>query len=191
MPLRADSVSHRDKPDCLSELTTESVANGEANRYKPCAMTQTATISPSIIETLYEDALLLADEARASFDLGDGFGSASLRQSAARVALSCEALRTTTRMMHLIAWLLNQRAYLAGEISEFQLRHHGRLPPAQPEPDRNEIALLPPYIADIVDRSVSLYARVERLDKAWRHRFELQPAAVHRLRQRLGYAFAS
>ncbi|MWV27236.1 DUF1465 family protein [Aurantiacibacter rhizosphaerae] len=154
-------------------------------------MTKPATISPSIIETLYEDALLLADEARATFDFDDGFTSSAAGASAARVALSCEALRTTTRMMHAIAWLLNQRAFLAGDMSEFQLRHHGRLPPAQPAPDPLELAMLPPYIADLVDRSVSFYARIERLDRAWRTRFELQPAAVHRLRQRLGYAFAS
>jgi len=153
-------------------------------------MSQPANISPSIIETLYEDALLLADEARASFDMEDGYGGVNEDASVARVAMSCEALRTTTRMMHAIAWLLNQRAFLSGEISEFQLRHHGRLPPAQPQPDREQIALLPPYIADLVDRSVQFYARIERLDRAWRKRFELQPAAVHRLRERLGYAFA-
>lgn len=153
-------------------------------------MTSPATISPSIIDALYEDALLLAEEARASFDLDDGFGNASEAASVARVAMSCEALRTTTRMMHAIAWLLNQKAYFAGEISEFQLRHHGRLPPAQPEPDREQLALLPPYILDLVDRSIQFYARVERLDRAWRQRFELRPAAVHRLRERLGYAFA-
>ncbi|WP_240624597.1 DUF1465 family protein [Aurantiacibacter odishensis] len=149
-----------------------------------------ATITPSIIETLYEDALLLADEARASFDLDDSFRSGGEDASVARVAMSCEALRTTTRMMHAIAWLLNQKAYFAGEISEFQLRHHGRLPPPQPQPAQEELALLPPYIADLVDRSVQFYARIERLDRAWRKRFELQPAAVHRLRERLGYAFA-
>ena len=154
-------------------------------------MTTPATISPSIIEALYEDALLLAEEARASFDLEGRFAGVSAKASATRVAMSCEALRTTTRMMHAITWLLNQRAFFAGDMSEFQLRHHGRLPAAQPETDRESIALLPPYIADIVDRSVAFYARIERLDKAWRLRFELQPAAVHRLRQRLGYAFAS
>jgi regulator of CtrA degradation len=153
-------------------------------------MSKTATISPSIIEVLYEDALLLADEARACFDMEDSFGGVHDEASAARVAMSCEALRTTTRMMHAIAWLLNQRAHFAGEISEFQLRHHGRLPPAQPVPDREQMALLPPYVADLVDRSVQFYARIERLDRAWRKGFELQPAAVHRLRERLGYAFA-
>ncbi len=152
-------------------------------------MTTPASITPSIIETLYEDALLLADEARASFDLDDSYGSGGEEASVARVAMSCEALRTTTRMMHAIAWLLNQKAFFAGEISEFQLRQHGRLPPAQPQPAQEELDLLPPYISDLVDRSIQFYARVERLDRAWRQRFELQPAAVRRLRERLGYAF--
>ena len=153
-------------------------------------MSRPATITPSIIEALYQDALLLADEARASFDSESGLSGVGKDASIARVAMSCEALRTTTRMMHAIAWLLNQRAYFAGEMTEFQLRHHGRLPPAQPQAEREQMALLPPYIADLVDRSVLFYARIERLDRGWRQRFELQPAAVHRLRERLGYAFA-
>lgn len=154
-------------------------------------MPEPATISPSIIETLYEDALLLADEARAAFDFGDRLDVTDVDASAARVAISCEALRTTTRMMHAIAWLLNQKAYFAGEITEFQLRHHGRLPPAQPEADPQQREMLSPYITGLVDRSVAFYARIQRLDRAWRDRFELRPAAVHRLRERLGYAFAN
>ena len=153
-------------------------------------MSKPVTISPSIIDTLYEDALLLADEAREVFERDEGHFAPNEFTSAARVAVSCEALRTTTRMMHAIAWLLNQRAYFNGEMSEFQLRHHGRLPPAQPAPDQRQLELLPLFVADIVIQSVAFYERVERLDRAWRGRFELHPAAVHRLRQRLGYAFA-
>ena len=41
-----------------------------------------------------------------------------------------------------------------------------------------DLALLPRYVADLVDRSVHFYARIERLDRAWRKGFELQPAAV-------------
>ena len=154
-------------------------------------MSEPSTISPSIIETLYEDALLLADEARAAFDFGDRLDLRNPDASAARVAMSCEALRTTTRMMHAIAWLLNQKAYFAGEITEFQLRHHGRLPAPQPDADPEQKAMMSPYIVELVERSVAFYARIQRLDRAWRDRFELRPAAVHRLRERLGYAFAA
>ena len=88
-----------------------------------------ADISPTIVEALYRDALRLADEARAAFDLSGRLDVVGSDEELARIALSCEALRTTTRMMHAIAWLLNHKAYFNGELSEFQLRCHGRLPP--------------------------------------------------------------
>lgn len=149
-------------------------------------MAPTADISPTIVETLYCEALVLADEARAAFDLSGRLTLASMDEDLARIALSCEALRTTTRMMHAIAWLLNQRAFFHGELSEFQLRRHGRLPPAQPDADPAQEAFLPPQMQDLVVRSRRFYARIERLDAAWRTRFEMQPAAIHRLRDRLG-----
>ncbi len=148
-------------------------------------MTNAADISPTIVETLYSDALVLADEARAAFDLSGRLDQIGTSEEMARIALSCEALRTTTRMMHAIAWLLNQRAFFAGELSEFQLRRHGRLPPAQPESDPQQIALLDPDLQDLVARTKSFYARVARLDRAWRDHFSMKPAAVHRLRDRL------
>ncbi|RPF71923.1 DUF1465 family protein [Aurantiacibacter spongiae] len=157
-------------------------------------MSKPVTISPAIIETLYEEALVLAGASRAAFlrgeDDDDGTpGEISPAACDRRVAMSCEALRTTTRMMHAIAWLLNQRAYHSGQITEFQLRRHGRLPPAQPEGDPRQLAMLDGEMRALVDRTRALYARVERLDRAWRARFAMQPSAVHRLRDRLGTAF--
>jgi regulator of CtrA degradation len=35
-------------------------------------------------------------------------------------------------------------------------------------------------------RTERFHARVARLDKAWRERFEMHPSAIHRLRDRLG-----
>ena len=148
-------------------------------------MTKPSDLSPTIIETLYCEALVLADEARAAFDLSGRLDTASLDEDLARIALSCEALRTTTRMMHAIAWLLNQRAYFAGELSEFQLRRNGRLPPPQPE---GETALLDAELVELVERTRRFYARIERLDHAWHERFAMRPEAIHRLRERLGQA---
>lgn len=153
-------------------------------------MAQPADLSPMIVDALYCEALVLADEARAAFDLSGRLTAASENQDLARIALSCEALRTTTRMMHAIAWLLNQRAYFAGELSEFQLRRHGRLPQAQPEGDSDQLALLGPELLELAGRTRRFYARIERLDNAWRRHFEMHPAAIHRLRERLGRAVA-
>lgn len=151
-------------------------------------MAQTADLSPTIVEGLYCEALELADQVRAAFDLSSRLTVAGEDEDFARVALSCEALRTTTRVMHAIAWLLNQRAYLTGELSEFQLRRHGRLPPARRDEGQEQPEMLGPELAALVDRTRQFYARIERLDQAWRTRFEMQPAAVHRLRERLGLA---
>jgi regulator of CtrA degradation len=91
-------------------------------------------------------------------------------------------------MMHAVAWLLNQRAYFSGELSEFQLRRHGRLPSAQPQAQHEHIDLIGPELAELIERTRRFYARIERLDHAWRTRFAMQPAAIHRLRERLGRA---
>ena len=76
-------------------------------------MGQAADLNPRIIEALYAEGLVLSDEVRAAFDLSRI--EAGDPEDLTRVALSCEALRTTTRMMHAIAWLLNHRAYFRGE----------------------------------------------------------------------------
>lgn len=145
-------------------------------------MSNTADISPAIVETLYEEALDLADAARAAFDqrrLGD-------HAEEARIALSSETLRTTTRMMHALAWLLNQRAFFRGELSEFALRRHGRLPPPQPETRPDQLRLLDHDLQVLVARTSAFYARIGRLDEAWRKHFAMEPTAVERLRMRIG-----
>jgi regulator of CtrA degradation len=149
-------------------------------------MAEPADISPTIVESLYGEALELADEVRAAFDLSGRLDLAGADEDLARIALSCEALRTTTRMMHAIAWLLNQRAFFAGELSEFQLRHHGRLPPGQPASDEGQLAMLGPRLVELIRRSERFHARIARLDAAWRERFRMYPGAIHRLRDRIG-----
>jgi regulator of CtrA degradation len=66
------------------------------------------------VENLYVEAMLLADEAHAAFaaqrDLGT-LGGDALSQ----IGLACESLKTTTRLMHIIAWLLHRRAMFAGD----------------------------------------------------------------------------
>lgn len=154
-------------------------------------MDETTRLSAPSIEVLYSESLELADEARAAFDFSGVPRDFGEDEDLKRIALSCEALRTTTRMMHAIAWLLNQRAFFAGELSEFQLRRHGRLPPAQPEASLDHVALLEPDLRSLIERTQRFYARIERLDRAWREHFAMHPAAIHRLRERLGLAVAS
>ena len=145
-------------------------------------------INQPIIETLYCEALVLADEVRAAFDLSPRPFLED--EDLVRIALSIEGLRTTTRMMHVLAWLLNHRAYFAGDLSEFQLRRHGTLPPDR-ESDPEQMALLEPATRELIAESEAFHRRIARLDEAWRDRFETRPAAVLRLRERLGRALGA
>lgn len=143
-------------------------------------------INQPIVEALYTEALVLADEVRQVFDLHP-VRETGQEADDLRLALSVEGLRTTTRVMHVLAWLLNHRAYFAEELTEFQLRRHSKLPPDRPA-ERDNLALLQPETCELIIQSENLHARISRLDTAWRDRFEMRPAAILRLQQRLGEA---
>src|SRR3546814_11279724 len=64
--------------------------------------------------------MVMADEARAYFDLRDG-GDADVDDPVRRVAFACESLKVPTRLMHIIAWLLSQRAWQRGELSDAEM----------------------------------------------------------------------
>ncbi len=148
-------------------------------------MSQTASLNSRIIEGLYCEALVLSDEVRATFDLSGKSIDAGGDEDLVRIALSCEALRATTRMMHAVAWLLNHRAYFMGELSEFQLRRHGRLATDHPASDPDRVALLPPEAGDLIAATERFYARLARLDREWRQRDRESPSAILALRERL------
>ncbi len=153
-------------------------------------MTEPATINPRIIDGLYCEALVLSDEVRAAFDMSGRLDSTAADGDAARVAFSCEALRTTTRMMHALAWLLNHRAFIAGELSEFQLKRHGRLAPDRPSADPQQLAMLSPEVRALVEATMRFHVRLARLDNDWRERDPHKTGAVARLRERIGQAIA-
>lgn len=154
------------------------------------------SLNPRIIEALHIDALILADQVRACFELlrrqtsADRATSArddapDLNEDLARVHLSCEALRATTRVMHCLAWLLNHRAFFAGELSELQLRRHGRLIANFPVSDHIILADLPLEAQACIHQSEQLYARIQRLERSWRGSSDSSQSAVQRLRERL------
>lgn len=150
---------------------------------------QSRDISEEIVEDLYAEALVLADDVRAVFDLRLGAETTGT-DDMLRIALSIEGLRTTTRVMHVLAWLLNQRAYYSGELSEGQLRRHGALPAERPS-DQENLAMLEPETRALIRESEELHARVARLDQAWRSRDEEQDAPVQALQGRIAKAFAT
>ena len=71
-------------------------------------------IHRKMIDSLYVEAMVLADEARGYFDQGARVEREAL-DPLGRVTFSCESLKVTTRLMHVIAWLLTQRAVDSGD----------------------------------------------------------------------------
>lgn len=125
----------------------------------------TALIQPRLIDSLYSEAMLLADEARCYFDQG-GKDERDRLAPVARVAFSCESLKVTTRLMHVIAWLLTQRAVQAGELRARDARDPSRRLGTAPETDAGISATMPPGATTLIAASIDLYRRVARLDAA-------------------------
>ena len=150
-------------------------------------MSNPATINPQIVDGLYCEALVLSDEVRATFTLSGRIDAVRANEDLIRIALSCEALRTTTRMMHAIAWLLNHRAYFLGELSDFQLRRAGRLSPDLQGPtDPGNLAFLNEDVRELIAATDRFYARLLRLDRNWqRARRNETGSVIAALRERL------
>jgi regulator of CtrA degradation len=84
-----------------------------------------------------------------------------------RLAVNCEALRLTSRLTHIMAWLLIQKAVHAGEISAAEAAGDDHRLAGQSvcrERGAAERIAMPPMLARLLERSYELYARVERLD---------------------------
>ncbi len=127
--------------------------------------TDDSPIHRKLIDSLYVEAMLLADEARAYFDDG-GRSERDALDPLARVAFSCESLKVTTRLMHVIAWLLTQRAVAAGELPPRDALHPSRRLGMAPVSDDAAIEAMPAAARELVASSADLYRRVARLDAA-------------------------
>lgn len=116
-----------------------------------------------LVDSLYVEAMVMADEARAYFDRAGATDREAL-QPIGRITFSCESLKVTTRLMHVIAWLLAQRAWQRGEIdSETLGDDRFRLGEAAAS-DSDTTAEFPFAARALIDGSMDLYNRVDRLE---------------------------
>lgn len=119
-------------------------------------------ITPRLIESLYSEALLLADETRGYFDRR-GDDRAALAP-AERVLFACEALKASTRLMQVIGWLLLRKAVAAGELPADEFDDPRRRLEASPDIDADALARFPAQARQLVLAGVDLHQRVARLD---------------------------
>ena len=121
-------------------------------------------ITSRLIDSLYTEAMLLADEARSYFDDAGRAERAGL-QPFARVGFACESLKVTTRIMHIVAWLLTQRAIESGEIPTREGRRPDRRLGNAHDSDTLVVRTLPAAAQQLINSSSDLYARIKRLDE--------------------------
>ena len=122
--------------------------------------------SVAFFDANYEEAVTLAEEARDYLARQKAMDREQI-EPLDRMAVSCAALKVTSRLTQVMAWLLVQKAVQAGEISrdeavgeDYRLAGHDVCLSPRPLEDR----ALPAPFADIYERSTKLYERVARLD---------------------------
>jgi len=120
-------------------------------------------ITSRLIDSLYTEAMLLADEARSYFD-DAGRDERSALEPFARVGFACESLKVTTRIMHIVSWLLTQRAIESGEIPNREGRRPERRLGNAQDSDPSVVEQLPEAARNLIGASAELYARVKRID---------------------------
>ena len=123
-----------------------------------------AALFSRLVDGLYVEAMVMADEARSYFDRQAGEEKGKLDMMT-RLTFSCESLKVTTRLMHVIAWLLTQKAWQRGEITaqaltdqKYRLGQAGATEPSA-------LALMPTGARELVRGSEALYGRVKRMQE--------------------------
>lgn len=142
-----------------------------------------------LVDRLYTESLLLADEARSYFD-DLGRPERDRLPLIVRVSYTREALKVTTRLMHSIAWLLTQRAISSGNLPEYVALDPSRRLAVTLTSDAYVLVGFPATALALVRASENLHRRVALLDDAQVLSAPL-PSQVRLIRSRLFKAFQS
>jgi len=129
-------------------------------------MLNTASVKTAFFGRTYDEAMGLLVEAR-NYVAVNELRTPSILTPSDRLLLCCETMRLTTRLTHIMAWLLAQRAVHAGEITlaesaeePYVLGGAKTCLTVTEEVER----LGDRWLTTLLDRSHRLYIRVSRLD---------------------------
>ncbi|WP_294390868.1 DUF1465 family protein [uncultured Sphingomonas sp.] len=120
------------------------------------------TFSDRVAEALYGEALALADQTHGYYDAAGREEREGLAP-AQRVQFACEALKATTRLMHVIAWLAMRRAIARGEMAEGDPRSAERRLGDSAASDMAVLDRLPSSARQLILAGIDLYERVARI----------------------------
>ena len=146
-----------------------------------------------LVDSLYVEAMVMADEARSYFDR-HGDSARENMDMMGRLSFTCESLKVTTRLMHIIAWLLSQRAWQRGEISWQALSDPKYRLGEAAATEKAVLAALPESARTLISGSEDLYRRILLLQTKMRmHELDApmaqSPSPARSLMDRLEQAF--
>ena len=127
-------------------------------------LSERITNSPAF-GTLFREGMDLVEETAAYLD-GPGRTEAKALERSVSLSYATESMRLTTRLMQLASWLLLHRAVKEGEMTLNQANREKtkvKLTAADPCPDEM-LEKLPARLQELVARSMTLQAKVRRLD---------------------------
>tara|TARA_R110000772_G_scaffold133924_1_gene242362 strand:+ start:2689 stop:3144 length:456 start_codon:yes stop_codon:yes gene_type:complete len=144
-------------------------------------------MTPKLLDALYTESMVLADEARSYFESGR-FNDQCQNEVTLSVAFSCESLKVTTRLMHCIAWLLNQKALHNEDLTDGEVWNHDRELGYAAASDGPIVELFPEEARQIIYSSEELFFRLERLSDRLEYQKVSEPP-VHDMFRRLQSSF--
>ena len=119
---------------------------------------------------IFNETMQLLADAREYFYMFGEEDQEALEENQLRSLYTSEMSRITLRLSSIMAWIIAQRAVVAGKMNaEDAARHHGL--------DFQDVCLvesnvlhgvMPPYVCLLLDRTHELYERVRRLDTQYR-----------------------
>ena len=115
--------------------------------------------------SLFREGMDLVEETAAYLD-GVGRLEAKALDRSVSLTYATESMRLTTRLMQLASWLLLHRAVKEGEMTLSQASREKtkvKLSAADPSPD-DMLLKLPQQLQDLIARSMTLQAKVRRID---------------------------
>lgn len=123
-------------------------------------------VASSSFTELYGEGMQLVEETAAYLD-GEGRREAKTLTRPVATLYAAESMRLTTRLMQMASWLLLQRALANGEMTADQVdseKSKIRLDGNAPGVELENWNALPAHFRVLVQRSLRLQARMQRMD---------------------------
>lgn len=124
-----------------------------------------AVVKPIMVDQLYNQATALADESRTYFAAYSKTDRAALG-AIDRVLYTAESLRISTRLMHVISWVMVRKAVANGEMSHEEslaARHHLDDIELCRGSDPRDLRKVPRAVVILSHQSLKIYQRALRL----------------------------